>query len=690
MKPVQIFPPSTKRTGKPLSRILLVAPDFNPETKTERNARFANHHKGAVVPLGLATVAALTPDGVEVDLWDEAIHETITPETDFGKEYDLVGVTGYETHIRRQRELGAILRGRGFTVAVGGPGVSAAPEQYREHFDILFIGEAEYTWPQFIAEWRAGGYRTEYRQVAKVDMTHSPAPRWDKIAGEIGRYRTAAVQTTRGCPFDCEFCNVTYIFGRQARHKTVEQVLVEVRALEALGARKISFHDDNFIGNPGYARSLLKELAALNRSFRKPLSFFTSVTLNIAKCEDILELLVEANFSGIFIGIESPNIESLVETNKPQNYKTDIVADVHRIQSYGLPIEAGMIVGFDHDDATIFDRQFAFLQEACIVKPYLNMLSAPVGTHLWNRLHREGRVLDLSSGDRSARDAVLASIRTNIVPKQMTRVELLSGYRSLVKRVRDWRNFEARVMGMVAGVRPEALAPRAPAAAARRRKGSWLGRLKQELGFWSFMSWEGRFATLRMLRHTRRHAPAMANTVKGFIKRQATDAANLPRLLAAIDGEIRRETVKGRDWQRERRAFLIPEAFKKPFKEVFPELHERVYRGLADKSRTHNALVEVTYAFLTRWGPEVGTLEAEHLASLWQAAEETLAKENAARPVAAVAPGALPEELSGPNQGQVAMKLRRLADEVLRAAEQELRALGQPDTALPVLHSAGG
>jgi radical SAM superfamily enzyme YgiQ (UPF0313 family) len=652
-------------------RILLLAPDFDPEYRTERNSRFANVHKGAVAPLGLATVAAITPADVEVTIWDEAVHPAITEATEFDGKYDLVGVTGYETHIRRVRELGEILRRRGFFTVVGGPGVSAAPEQYRDSFDVLFIGEAEYTWPQFIADWKAGTHRPEYRQVARVDMLHSPIPRWELIAGDLGRYRTAAVQTTRGCPFDCEFCNVTYLFGRTARHKTVAQVVAEVRLLHRLGAKKISFCDDNFIGNPGYARELLKALVALNETFPHPMSFFTSVTLNVAKEPDILELLADANFTGVFIGIESPNFDSLVETNKPQNYRTDMVADVRKVQSYGLAVEAGMIVGFDHDDTTIFGRHAAFLRETCIVKPYLNMLSAPVGTRLWTRLHREGRVLDLSSGHPSSRDAVLASVRTNVVPQCMTRAELLAGYRDLLKEVRSWPAFEARVKGMVDGVtgRREVLAR----LAARRRPRSLAKKLGEILSLFRSTDWRGRAAALRILLHTRRRAPFLLNRVTGLVRRQAMDASNLPRLLESIEKEIRREAAGEAEWQVEERVAMVPEALRKPYKEEFAGLHDRVYAALVDKSRTHEVLVQVTCEWVSRCDPAAPP--EGHATALLAISERVVAEENGAGPGAAArgqAPSTAPE-LAGLNPAQAAMKLRRLSDDVMREAEKDLR-----------------
>ena len=610
-----------------------------------------------LMPLGLATVAALTPDDIEVDIWDEGVHGPITLDTDLKKAYDLVGVTGYETHVERARQLGRLMRKRGLVAAVGGPGVSASPEVYRDDFDILFVGEAEYTWPRFIDEWRAGRHRPEYRQVGKVDMAHSPLPRWDKV--DVDRYHMGGVQTTRGCPFDCEFCDVIYIYGRQPRHKPVEQVLEEIHALERRGAEGIFLCDDNFIGDPGYAKALLKELIPLNRSFRRPIGFFTQITLNVAKDDQFLESLADANFFGLYIGVETPNVESLIEINKPQNYRTDIVRDIKKIQSYGLPIKAGMIVGFDHDDVTIFDRQFEFLQETGIVHPQINMLKAPRGTKLWVRLHKEGRVVEMV--DLRPDDLETTDLLTNILPAGMTRLELLSGYRNLLQRVRDWRNFEARVKTMVSQVR------RRPT---HRRKVSGRLLVMAAKAFFS-MDRQARRTALRLFLYTRRRAPHMVPTVMRLFGAQYLSARRLPVWLETIDKQIRLET-EGRELRREQTVFFVPDGFKKPFRTSFPELYERVSRGLIDRSRLNDALVEVAYDFLTRWGPSFQEFGDHHRAFLHELCDRTVAKENAEAPArGGQAPA--PRELTVRGERGDELRLKRLADEVLRLVEQDLR-----------------
>jgi radical SAM superfamily enzyme YgiQ (UPF0313 family) len=661
-------------------RILLITPDFNPEESKVRSmsagltAMKFLPQKAFMPPLGLATVAALTPADIDVDIWDEAVHGLISDDTDFKKDYDLVGVTGYINHLSRVRELGEMFRRRGIPAAVGGPGVSSAPEYYRHAFDILFIGEAEHTWPQFIADWRAGRHRPEYRQVAKPDLAHSPLPCWDKVAADLPSYLLGAVQTTRGCPFDCEFCDVIYIYGRQARHKSVAQVLEEIIALERLGVERIFLCDDNFIGNPHYAKALLKALIPVNNAFRQPVGFFTQISLNVAKDDELLALLADANFTGLFIGIETPNIDSLIETNKPQNYKTDILRDVKKILSYGLPITAGMIVGFDHDDASIFERQVAFAQEACIPTPMAHMLKAPVGTKLWVRLHQERRVVQFwEDGGKP-----LSDLRawTNILPKRMTRTELLSGYLSLVERLRDWRNFEARVKGMIA------LIQRQPKVKLRRV--SW--KLKWAvLKFALFaMDQEARRAAIRLLLYTRWRAPFMLPKVVGLIVRQYVEAADVPFLRETIQAQIRLESSPDFQLPREPTVFFVPEAFKKPYKDMFPRLYERVSQGLIDSSRVHDALVEVIYDFLTRWGLTFERFEAHHQAFLFEICDRTIAKENAQVSAGAknpVEPEDIGHRTADLDEGHTAIRLRRLADEVLRTVEQDLRSFMSPPPA---------
>ncbi len=614
-----------------------------------------------MTPLGLATVAALTPPHFNVDIWDEGLLGPISERTDLAKDYDLVGVTGYITHTTRMKELGQLFRGWGIKVVVGGPGVSTEPEAYRNDFDILFIGEAEHIWPRFLQEWEQGEHRDEYRQVSKIDMQESPMPRWDKV--DMSSYRVAGVQSTRGCPFDCEFCDVIYIYGRQARHKSIEQVLREVQELRQLGADTIFFCDDNFIGNPAYGKALLRGLVSQNRSSPRPVFFFTQISLNVAADDEFLELLAEANFLAVFIGIESTNIDSLKETNKPQNYRVDIAEAVKKVHSYGIIVSGGMIVGFDHDDETIFDRHFEFLQDTGIPNPSVNVLKAPTGTKLWVRLHKEGRIVDSSPADFG--NDICG--HTNIIPTQMTRAELLTGFRNLVERVRDWRNFEARVKKFIS------LVQRHPGQ--QRQRVSWRTKWTYLKVFLFTMDKEARSTTLRLLVYTKRHAPSMVGRVTRMISRQYFEKEKLPLWLEEIDSQIRWEIAGAGKLRMAEQVFFVPEQFRKPYRTIFPELHTRVYVGLADKSRLHDALVEVVYDFITRWGLSFRNFEEHHRSFLHELCDRTIAKENAncLSDVGQNGHGETSADMAGLTDGQVKIRLRSLSDDILRAVEQELR-----------------
>ena len=231
-----------------LKSILLIVPEYHDDTGIL--ALPFIKAKAFMPPLQVATIAALTPNDIEVNIWDEVVHGRIDEKTELGKNYDLIGLTSYVSDLPRAKTIAEIFRKRGTPVVIGGSGVSSAPEQCRDSFDILFIGEAELTWPQFIADWQSGNHQTEYRQIDPPDLSTSPLPRWDLLAKDMKNYFLSAVQTTRGCPFDCEFCDVIYLFGRQPRHKPIDHVLEEIRLQKSLGVERIFICDDNFIGSP--------------------------------------------------------------------------------------------------------------------------------------------------------------------------------------------------------------------------------------------------------------------------------------------------------------------------------------------------------------------------------------------------------------------------------------------------------
>ena len=415
-------------------KIYLVAPK-NPESFWTFDRILASLKKKCLFPnLSLPTVAGITPREHEVVLCDENV-EAI----DFATDADIVGVTGYVVHKKRILEIAREFRRRGKFVVAGGPLASLCPEDLRDEVDVVFVDEAEYTWPQFLADYQAGAWKAEYRQHEKPSMHDSPLPRFDLL--KIDEYRTMTIQFARGCPFNCEFCDIIVMYGRKPRTKTVAQVMAEVLEIHRLGVRNIFVVDDNFIGNKPEAKLLLRALADWQEKNGYPIEFLTEATLNVAQDDELLRLMRQANFTTIFIGIESPRAESLQETHKTQNLRENILESVHRIQKAGIEVMAGMIVGFDHDDPSIFEEQFRFIQEARIPVSMTGMLNAVPKTPLYQRLKDAGRLVAESVGDQF--------VFTNIIPKGMSRVQLYEGYKKLLERLYGYRNYRRRVMQLI-------------------------------------------------------------------------------------------------------------------------------------------------------------------------------------------------------------------------------------------------
>lgn len=397
-------------------------------------------------PLGLLTVAALTPPEHEVSLVDENVQPI-----DFDADVDLVAITAFNVQFARAVEIGERFRARGRRIAIGGPYVSLVPERAEGLFDHMFVGEAEYIWPRFFRDLAEGAPKAVYTQEKNVAITDSPIPRFDLIRPE--QYLDVFIQTSRGCPFACEFCDIIITDGRVPRVKPVAQVMAEIEAVYARGARTIAFSDANFIGNPRYAKELLVAMAAWNKERGYPMRFGAEMTLNVAEKPDLLQLLREANFESIFIGIESPRTSSLLETRKVQNARGEMIARIRTIQSHNLIIIAGMIVGFDSDDTAIFEEQFDFLMEAGIPFTTAGVLTALERTPLHKRLQSEGRLLDWDYTKMLGH----GSADLNFEPLRMTKEELLRGYNWLARSLYSYANYSARLVEAVKHYRPSTI-----------------------------------------------------------------------------------------------------------------------------------------------------------------------------------------------------------------------------------------
>ncbi len=370
----------------------------------------------------LPLLAALTPSEHRVTLLDENVEPL-----DYARlsRADLVGLTGMSVQQHRMAEIVEELKRRGVFTVVGGPWVSVQEDAFAGLADVIFVGEAEETWPRFLRDWQEGGHQSRYEQADKTDMTKVPLPRYDLL--KMHHYLFGSVQFSRGCPFQCEFCDIIVTFGRRPRLKTAAQILAELDALLACRLDTVFIVDDNLIGNKKAMKVLLGEVAAWQRKHGYPLTFFTEASLDLADDPDLIERMTEANVVCVFVGIESPNEASLRETRKLQNVRSGktLLERVHAIQDGGLDVWCGMILGFDHDDTSIFAAHRDFLREARILHAMAGMLAAIPKTPLYARLAAEGR-LD-TQGQRE--------FGTNIIPQQMTREDLRDGYIRLMQEL---------------------------------------------------------------------------------------------------------------------------------------------------------------------------------------------------------------------------------------------------------------
>jgi radical SAM superfamily enzyme YgiQ (UPF0313 family) len=394
-------------------------------------------------PLGLATVAALCPPHWQVSIADENVEPLpLAPQA------DLIGIGGMGVQAARQRELLARYRAAGYRVVAGGSYASLCPEKYLELADHVIAGEAEYVWPRFCADLERGAPDKLYREAGIVDLDDSPVPRFDLL--ELGRYATATLQLSRGCPFNCEFCDIIVLFGRKPRYKSAAAIGRELDALRLQGARKLFFVDDNFIGNKPKAKETLRFLAQYQDRHGRVLRFGTEASLNLADDPELLALFRAAGFEWAFLGLETPDPCTLREAHKGHNAGGDMLAAVRRIYASGIDILAGFIVGFDRDTVASFAAQRRFILDSGIVVAMIGLLTALPRTPLFERLKREGRLVEDAADNDNTAGA------TNIVPKGMSVEELLAGYRRLCRELLADHAIARRIRNKLAhfGARP--------------------------------------------------------------------------------------------------------------------------------------------------------------------------------------------------------------------------------------------
>ena len=380
----------------------------------------------------LPLLAALTPREHRVTIIDENVEPV---DFDLCARADIVGVSGMIVQRHRMREILTELKRRGCYVVVGGPWITVKEDYFDGLVDVKFMGEAEETWPQFLKDWSAGQALGRYEQAEKTDMTKVPPPRLDLL--KMQHYAFGSVQFSRGCPFQCEFCDIIVVFGRRPRLKTAEQILVELDQMRDLKVPLVFIVDDNLIGNKKGIKPILKRVIEWQEANRFPLAFLTEASVDLADDPELMQLMAAANISGVFVGVESTNEDSLRETRKLQNVRRGgtLREKIRRIQDAGMEVFAGLIVGFDNDDHTVFaaHRQFAAAARVPIVT--VSMLAAIPKTPLYTRMAAEGR-LDTSD---------FTEYGTNVTPLTMSRKELSEGYAKLMAELYEPAAFFDRI-----------------------------------------------------------------------------------------------------------------------------------------------------------------------------------------------------------------------------------------------------
>jgi radical SAM superfamily enzyme YgiQ (UPF0313 family) len=415
-----------------MADIVLINPKFEISFSGSEHA-MALLGKRAFMPVAaLPLLASLTPPEHRVTLVDENVEPI---DFDRCSRADIVGITGMVVQRHRMREIITELKRRGVFVIVGGSWITVKEDYFGDVVDSVFVGEAEETWPRFLADWQDGKPQKRYEQADKTDMSLVPVPRFDLL--KMNRYFFASLQFSRGCPFLCEFCDIIVMFGRRPRLKSAKQVIAELEQLRAYKLFGVFIVDDNLIGNKKAIKEILVEVIAWQRKNGYPLVFTTEASIDLADDDELMRLMVDANVLVVFVGIESPNEASLRETRKLQNVRRggSLVEKVRRIQNAGMEVHAGMIVGFDNDDGSIFEAHRKFLESARIDVASVGMLSAIPSTPLYARLMKENR-LNLSD---------VPAYGTNILPLRMTPEELSGGYVRLMASLYDAKAFFSRV-----------------------------------------------------------------------------------------------------------------------------------------------------------------------------------------------------------------------------------------------------
>ena len=422
-------------------KVLLLYPEFPDTFWSFKHALAFVGKKAALPPLGLLTVAAMLPRQWEQRLVDLNVRRLRDKDLDWA---DYVFISAMAIQRDAARRLIARCKAAGVPIVAGGPLFQYEHQEF-EDVDHFVLNEAELSLPAFLADLAQGQPGRLYAVEGFPELESTPAPMWELL--DMKRYNSMGIQFSRGCPFNCDFCNITALFGHQSRTKSSRQIITELDNLYALGWRgDVFFVDDNFIGKKAFLKADLLPALIAWRKDKIGNTFFTEASINLADDEPLMDMMAEAGFNQVFIGIETPDEACLAECSKAQNRNRDLVEDVKRIQRAGIQVQAGFIVGFDHDHLSIFERQIDFIQKSGIVTAMVGLLQAPPGTQLFERMKRAGRIRGVSTGDN-------VDGTTNIVPA-MGLDALMDGYRSILDHIYAPQHYYARVRTFLREYKP--------------------------------------------------------------------------------------------------------------------------------------------------------------------------------------------------------------------------------------------
>ena len=600
------------------------------------------HAMAHTAPLALVTLAALTPPDLDIEIHDEHMRGPVEMLLEKNT-YDIIGISMIVNQHNRAFAILAFCRQKKIpaTLVVGGAGTSNMPGGFKHLVDVVFLGEAEETWPQFLRDFSTGSFKTLYRQISKIDLSASPEPRWELIRQDLPGYSVGAVQTTRGCPFDCIYCSVIYIYGRKPRSKPVENVMREIRTLQRMGVMAIFLTDDNFGINRGHAKNLLREIIAFNNTLDMPLGFLTQADITISRDEELLELMADANLTGVLMGIESINRESLQYFNKQQNLNIDITQAVLKIQSYGIAIYASIIIGADSDDMSAFQHTADFLKQANITAHACPPLNAPPGTKIWHQLKREGRLVEMMAAGQVKRDMDMDML-TNIVPKKMTRIELMEGIADYWETVFSPAHYMERAIGYINGVKRRPRVKKPTFGALWKFKGMMFRMV------WYFLfqaSPDHRTAFFTIMNTACRKAPYVgphmillytnfimeqkrARLAAGFARKQASLERKHPELIQTVE-----------------RSSPIPVTIREKSADIFSAAYVQVRKKIGHREMLYRVVIDAMVDYVDHFGQSFEGIDEYQLQKIHESCDRILAKTaSASGPEAAQLPYDHPPE----------------------------------------------